>query len=89
MMATHLASSKLGCDGCSVNLTYTLCNTTPDADASKEKFERDKPHVNAAEEEAEKMAVKLLFPLVFFIFPVMLIVMVGPAGLTLYEVMGR
>jgi tight adherence protein C len=42
-----------------------------------------------AEEEAEKMAVKLLFPLVFFIFPVMLIVMVGPAGLTLYEVMGR
>lgn len=41
-----------------------------------------------AEEEAEKMAIKLLFPLVFFIFPVMLIVMVGPAGITLYEVMG-
>lgn len=40
-----------------------------------------------AEEDAEKMAVKLLFPLVFFIFPVMLIVMVGPAGITLYEVM--
>ena len=40
-----------------------------------------------AEESAEKMAVKLLFPLVFFIFPVMLIVMVGPAGITLYEVM--
>jgi len=40
-----------------------------------------------AEEAAEKMAVKLLFPLVFFIFPVMLIVMVGPAGITLYEVM--
>ena len=41
-----------------------------------------------AEEAAEKMAVKLLFPLVFFIFPVMLIVMVGPAGMTLYRVLG-
>lgn len=40
-----------------------------------------------AEEAAEKMAVKLLFPLVFFIFPVMLIVMGGPAGITLYSVM--
>ena len=41
-----------------------------------------------AEEEAEKMAVKLLFPLVFFIFPVMLIVMGGPAGITLHHYIG-
>jgi tight adherence protein C len=34
-----------------------------------------------AEEAAEKMAVKLLFPLVLFIFPVTLIVAVGPAGI--------
>jgi tight adherence protein C len=42
-----------------------------------------------AEEQAEKTAVKLLFPLVFFIFPVMLIVMVGPAGITLYRIMHK
>ncbi len=41
-----------------------------------------------AEETAEKMAVKLLFPLVLFIFPVMLIVMAGPAGITLVRVLG-
>ena len=41
-----------------------------------------------AEEQAEKMAVKLLFPLVFFIFPVMLLVMAGPAGITLHKYMG-
>jgi tight adherence protein C len=40
-----------------------------------------------AEEAAEKTAVKLLFPLVLFIFPVMLIVTVGPAGITLYRIM--
>jgi len=32
-----------------------------------------------AGEEAERMSVKLLFPLVLFIFPALLIVMVGPA----------
>jgi tight adherence protein C len=42
-----------------------------------------------AEEQAEKTAVKLLFPLVFFIFPVMLIVMVGPAGITLYRIIHK
>jgi tight adherence protein C len=40
-----------------------------------------------AEEAAEKTAVKLLFPLVLFIFPVMLIVTVGPAGIVLYRIM--
>jgi tight adherence protein C len=42
-----------------------------------------------SEEAAEKLAVKLLFPLVFFIFPVMLLVMGGPAGITIYDVMIR
>lgn len=36
-----------------------------------------------AGEAAEKMAVKLLFPLVLFIFPTVLIVTVGPAGVIL------
>ncbi len=34
------------------------------------------------------MTVKLLFPLVLFIFPVMLIVMAGPAAITLVRVLG-
>jgi len=38
-----------------------------------------------AEEAAEKTAVKLLFPLVFCIFPVMLIVTVGPSSITLWK----
>jgi tight adherence protein C len=42
-----------------------------------------------AEEAAEKMSVKLLFPMVVFIFPVMFIVMVGPAVLTLFENLTR
>jgi tight adherence protein C len=32
-----------------------------------------------AEEQAEKLAVKLLFPMVMFIFPCMLVVILGPA----------
>ena len=39
------------------------------------------------QEKAEKMAVKLLFPMVLFIFPAVLIVMVGPAAIRLYEAM--
>jgi tight adherence protein C len=41
-----------------------------------------------AEEAAEKMAVKLLFPMVMFIFPALLIIMVGPALLELVKVIG-
>jgi tight adherence protein C len=36
-----------------------------------------------AEEAAEKMAVKLLFPMVVFIFPAVLLVVAGPAGMKL------
>ena len=34
-----------------------------------------------AEDAAAKIALKLLFPLIFFIFPTLLIVLVGPAGI--------
>jgi tight adherence protein C len=40
-----------------------------------------------AEESAERMSVKLLFPLVLFIFPAILIVMAGPAGLRIINQM--
>ena len=40
-----------------------------------------------AEESAEKMAVKLLFPMILFIFPVVLIVVAGPAGIQIARVM--
>ena len=43
---------------------------------------------NRAEEAAEKMAVKMLFPMIVFIFPVVIIVAVGPAGIRLVEVLG-
>jgi len=41
-----------------------------------------------AEEMAEKMSVKMIFPMVVFIFPVILIFAVGPAGITLTEMLG-
>ena len=41
-----------------------------------------------AEEEAEKTAVKLLFPMVLFVFPPLLIIMIGPALIGLFETLG-
>lgn len=38
-----------------------------------------------AEEAAEKMAVKLIFPMVLFFFPAMMIIMIGPAILKIKE----
>ena len=42
-----------------------------------------------AEESAEKMAVMMLFPMVLFIFPALLIVMVGPAAVDIFNHMIR
>ena len=36
-----------------------------------------------AEEKAAKVGVKLIFPILFFIFPCILLVTVGPAALTI------
>jgi tight adherence protein C len=38
-----------------------------------------------AEEQAAKIALKLLFPLIFFIFPALLVVLLGPALLQLMQ----
>jgi tight adherence protein C len=38
-----------------------------------------------AEEKAAKTAVQLIFPLVLFIFPGIFVVLVGPAGIQIYE----
>ncbi len=39
------------------------------------------------EEAAAKIAIKLLFPLIFFIFPTLLMVLLGPAILQIYRVL--
>lgn len=40
-----------------------------------------------AEEQAAKIALKLLFPLIFFIFPSLMVVLMGPAILQIYRVL--
>ncbi|ACT48298.1 type II secretion system F family protein [Methylotenera mobilis] len=40
-----------------------------------------------AEEAAAKIAVKLLFPLIFFIFPSMLLVLLGPAFINIHNIL--
>jgi tight adherence protein C len=40
-----------------------------------------------AEEQAAKIALKLLFPLIFFIFPALLVILLGPAFLQIYRVL--
>jgi len=42
-----------------------------------------------AQESAEKLAVKLIFPMVLFIFPAVGLVMIGPAGMTLWNVLAK
>jgi tight adherence protein C len=39
----------------------------------------------AAEETAAKVATKLLFPLIFCIFPALLLVLLGPAAISIYQ----
>lgn len=42
-----------------------------------------------AEEKASKLAVKLLFPMIFFIFPSLFIVILGPAIIQVFKIMGK
>jgi len=40
-----------------------------------------------AEEAAAKISLKLLFPLIFMIFPTLMVVLVGPAAMQIYRVL--
>jgi tight adherence protein C len=40
-----------------------------------------------AEEAAAKIALKLLFPLIFCIFPTLMLVLIGPAAIQIYRMM--
>jgi len=48
---------------------------------------RDERHLHA-EEEAEKMPMKLLFPMALFIFPAIMVVALGPAMIHIIRTMG-
>ncbi len=43
----------------------------------------------AAEEKAQQTTVKLMAPLIMFIFPAILVVLAGPAALTMMETLGK
>jgi tight adherence protein C len=48
---------------------------------------RDERHLRA-EEEAEKLPMKLLFPMALFIFPAIMVVAIGPAMIHIFRVLG-
>jgi len=41
-----------------------------------------------AEEMAAKLPIKLLLPLILFIFPSLFVVILGPAGINIFRILG-